>query len=111
MGRLPPVAGPKTCLLTFIDDCQSGFMSGRGISNNVRLILDLIDYHEFIDDNSLILFIDYYKAFDTIKHSFLFNTLDFFGFGSDFKSAVQTLYKRCSSSEKLLNGTTHSFNI
>ena len=30
----------KPCLQTIIDDCQSGFMSGRHISNNVRLILD-----------------------------------------------------------------------
>ena len=86
-------------------------MSGRHISNNAHLILDFIDYHEVIDDNSLVLFIDYYKAFDTIEYSFLFNTLDFFGFGSYFKSAIQTLYKRCSSSVKLLNGTTRSFNI
>ena len=101
----------KPCLQTIIDDCQSGFMSGRHISNNVCLILDLTDYREFIDDNSLTLFIDYYKAFDTIEHSFLFNTLDFFGLGSYFKSAIQTLYNRYSSSVKLLNGTTHSFNI
>ncbi len=81
----------KPCLQTLIDDCQSGFMTGRHISNNVRLILDLIDYHELIEDNSFILFIDFYKAFDTIEHSFLFKTLEFFGFGSYFKSAIQTL--------------------
>ena len=100
----------KPCLQTIIDDCQSGFMSGRHISNNVCLILDLIDNHEFIDDNSLTLFIDYYKTFDNIEHSFLFNSLDFLGFAFYFKSAIQT-YKRYSSSVKLLNGTTHSFNI
>lgn len=26
---------PKLCLQTLIDDCQSGFMMGRQISNNV----------------------------------------------------------------------------
>ena len=87
-------------------------VSGRHINNNIHLILDLIDYHEFIDDNSLILFIVYYKAFDTIEHPFLFNTLDFLGFSSHFESGILdiTVYKRCSSSVKLLNGTTRSFN-
>lgn len=27
---------------------QSGFMCGRHISNNIRLILDLVDYNQFI---------------------------------------------------------------
>ena len=42
----------KACLDTIIDDCQSGFMQGRHISNNIRLILDLIDYKDYITDNS-----------------------------------------------------------
>ncbi len=81
-------------------------MSGRYIKNNVRLILGLIDYNEMINDNSFILFVDYYKAFNTVEHDFLFNILEFFGFGSYFKNAIQTLYKGCRS-----NGTTHSFDI
>ncbi len=37
-------------------------MKGRHISNNIRLILDLIDYNEFITDNSCILFfVDFLK--------------------------------------------------
>ncbi len=40
-----------------IDECQSGFMKGRHISNNIRLILQLIDYNECITDNSCILFV------------------------------------------------------
>ncbi len=35
-------------------------MKGRHISNNIRLILDLIDYNEFITDNSSILFFVYF---------------------------------------------------
>lgn len=72
----------KLCLDTIIDDSQSGFMQGRHISNNIRLILDLIDYKDLITDNSYILFIDIYKAFDTVTHDFLFDVLDFFWFWS-----------------------------
>lgn len=103
----------KICLDTIIDDIQSGFMQGRHISNNIRLILDLIDYEPYIGltDNSYILFIDIYKAFDTVKHNFLFDLLDFFGFGKYFKRAIQTLYSDCNSSVKLPWGTTHRFGI
>ncbi len=47
----------KKCLDYIIDECQSGFMKGRHISNNIRLILDVIDYNECITDNSCILFV------------------------------------------------------
>ncbi len=47
----------KKCLDYIIDECQSGFMKGRHISNNIRLILNLIDYNKFITDTSCILFV------------------------------------------------------
>ncbi len=56
----------KKCLDYIIDECQSGFMKGRHISNNIRLILDLIDYNKFITDNSFILFVDFF-----LKHLIL----------------------------------------
>lgn len=37
-------------------------MKNRNISNNIRLVLDLIDYSDLTDEESFILFLDYYKA-------------------------------------------------
>ena len=51
-----------------IDEKHSGFLRGRHISNNVILVLDVLDYSDLIADDSLILFIYFYKAFDTIEH-------------------------------------------
>jgi len=48
-------------------------LKGCYIGNNIRLILDLIDYRHLIADDSFILFIDFYKVFDTVEHSFMFN--------------------------------------
>ena len=101
----------KACLHSIIDDCQSGFMNGRHIGNNVRLILDLIDYREFLNEDSFILFVDYYKAFDTVEHQFIFDVMDFFGFGDYFKRAIRTMYHNCNSSVKLPFGTTARFPI
>ncbi len=40
-----------------ISESQSGFMKGRHISNNIRLVLDLLDYPDLIHSDSLILFL------------------------------------------------------
>ncbi len=48
-------------------------MKGRHISNNslISLVLDFIDYNEHIDSESFI-YIYFYKAFDTVSHTFMF---------------------------------------
>ncbi len=47
----------KCVLNDIIDECQSGFMTDRLISNNIRLILDILDYSDLIPDDSLLIFI------------------------------------------------------
>lgn len=37
---------------------QSGFLKGRSIHNNIRLVLDLLEYNYMIEDG-LILFLDF----------------------------------------------------
>lgn len=45
-------------------------------------MLDLIDYADLCKDDSLILFLDFYKAFDSIQHVFIFQALEeFIAFG------------------------------
>ncbi len=94
-----------------IDEEQSVFLKGRYIGNNIRLILDLIDYRHFISDDGLILFIDFYKAFDTIEHYFMFKVIAFFGFAMFFQKAIQTLSNGCNSSVQLTHGTCPRFNM
>ncbi len=42
-------------------------MTDRLISNNIRLVLDILDYSDLIPDDSFMLFLDFYKAFDSIE--------------------------------------------
>lgn len=86
-------------------------MSGRYIIDNIRLILDILDYSDLITDNSFILFLDFRKAFDSIEHQFMFKALDLFGFGEQFKKSIRTLYTSGNSSVKLSHGTTKRFRI
>ena len=46
----------KEVLDAIIDETQSGSMRNRHISNNVRLVLDILDYSDLITKDSFILF-------------------------------------------------------
>ncbi len=48
---------------------QSGFIKGRHISNKIHLVWDMMDYSDLIEEGAIILFLDFYKAFDSIEHS------------------------------------------
>lgn len=101
----------KKVLHDIIEESQNGFMTGRYIIDNIRLVLDLLDYSDLISENSFILFLDFQKAFDSLEHNFLFKTLDLFNFGEHFKKSVRTLYSAANSSIKLPHGTTSRFNV
>ena len=81
----------KSCLNDLIDECQSGFMKGRHISNNLRLVLDLVEYRDLLDDFPVILFLDFQKAFDTVSHNFIFDCLKHLKFYHFFVDAIRTL--------------------
>uniref|UniRef100_A0A3B3D2N2 Reverse transcriptase domain-containing protein n=1 Tax=Oryzias melastigma TaxID=30732 RepID=A0A3B3D2N2_ORYME len=101
----------KSGITQIISETQSGFIKGRSIHNNLRLVLDLIDYEHLIDTDAFILFLDFYKAFDTIEHNFMFQTLEFFGFGKEFIDIIKTFYKDTNSSVCLPQGTSQRFNV
>ena len=82
----------KRCLHTLIHTDQSGFMKGRNIGHNIRFILDIIEYTELNDIPGTILLIDIEKAFDSVSHNFLFQTLNQFNFGKNFINSIKTLY-------------------
>lgn len=71
---------------------QSGFLKGRNIGNNVRLIFDIIEHTQMYDIPGAIILLDIEKAFDSVSHKFLFQTLKQFNFGSKFIGWLMTLY-------------------
>jgi len=82
----------KSVLEKLVEEFQSAFIKGRYIQNHIRLILDMIDYNSMIQSDSLILFIDFFKSFDTVEHDFIFTTLKKFGFGERFCKVIIMLY-------------------
>ena len=67
----------KQVLPNLIDNDHTGFLKGRFIGENIRLIDSIIKYTCTAAENipSLLLFLDFEKAFDTVEWSFLPKTL------------------------------------
>lgn len=94
-----------------ISDSQSGFMKGRSIQNNICLVVDLLDDNHLTEDNGFILFLDFYKAFDSIEHPFIFECFKLFGSGNKFRATIEYLYDIGNSSVSLAGGTSPRFAI
>ena len=61
----------KSVLPTIISEHQRGFLPGRYIGENIRLVYDTLLHTERNKIPGLLLLIDYEKAFDTIAWSFI----------------------------------------
>ncbi len=85
------------------------FLKGRNISNNIRFVLDLLDYANSVHSNSLILFLDFYKAFDTIEHQFLLKSLKLFG--DAIVDTITMFYNGINSSVVINFNTSNRFDI
>ncbi len=103
----PPFAKRlKLCLTEIMSTTQSGLIL-------IILHSDILDDPELFDNKSLILFLDFYKAFDTAEHFFFFTfeALQLFGFEENFRNIICTLYTNINSCVSLAHGTSPRFSI
>ena len=84
--------GPK-----IINNSQTGFIKGRYIGENIRLLFEIIDNTEEENKPGLIFFSDFENAFDSIDHTYIINCLKHFNFGKDFIKWVKLFYKDAKS--------------
>ena len=75
-------------LPTLINPDQTGYVKGRYIGENVRLIYDLIHYTDKPNQKGIAIFLDFKKAFDSIEWNYLLQTLQFFNFGHDIQNSL-----------------------
>ena len=62
----------KATLDTVISSTQTGFLSGRQISDNTRLIYDIMQTAEIKNLEGMLMLIDFEKAFDSISWNFMY---------------------------------------
>ena len=90
---------------------QNGFIKGRNIRYNIRLIQDVIEYFEEGNIEGAIIFLDFHKAFDTVNHNFLKSVLRKFNFGSSFTKWVDIIYIKAVSCFTNNGWTSRPFKI
>lgn len=62
----------KKVLDKLINRDQTGFLKGRFIGENIRLVYDLMNYTEQNQIPGLLMLIDFEKAFDSISWNFIY---------------------------------------
>jgi hypothetical protein len=88
----------KQVLPDIISNTQTGFMKGRFIGENTRLVYDIMNYCQLHKLPGLLLMIDFEKAFDTIEWEFIDKALDSFNFGRSLRHWIEIFQKnRCSA--------------
>ena len=67
----------KKVLNTLIHENQKGFLAGRFIGENTRLMYDIIHQTEILNKPGMILLLDFEKAFDSVSWKFIHKVLNF----------------------------------
>ena len=94
-----------------IDSDQTGFVKGRYIGQNIRLLSDIMEYLNAKKTSDLLLFIDFKKAFDSLEWDLFAKTLNVFNFGPNVKRWISIFYNCVQNA--VINGgfLTNYFNI
>ena len=71
---------------------QTGFIKGRFIGENIRLVLDILSEAESCNMPGLLLFCDWKMAYDSINWDYLKLVVDAYGFGRAFKNWIDIFY-------------------
>ena len=85
---------PKSCIHKLISSDQTGFVPGRYIGENTRLVYDLMQYTEENNIPGILLMIDFEEAFDSVSWNFIDKTLDLFNFGGSFRKWISVFRKK-----------------
>ena len=95
----------ESVLPKLVHSDQTGFMKGRYIGENIRLINDVMEYTMSEKKGGILVSLDFEKAFDTLEWQFIMKVLDLFNFGETVKRWIRIFYTNIESTV-LNNGFT-----
>ena len=101
----------KSVLDKLIHPDQTGFIAGRYIGENTRLIYDIMEYTEEEKIPGLLLLIDFEKAFDSLSWSFIQKVTKFFNFGTSIRHWISVFYNDITSRIDQGGNFSASFNL
>ena len=103
--RLKPLLGK------LISGCQKAYTNVSNIGEIVLDIIETIAIANHKKDPGMILLVDFSKAFDSISHSYIFETFNFLNFGDHFLSILHTMLNKRSCSLMVDGFLSSSFKI
>ena len=98
----------KLTLDNLIHKNLKGFISGRFIGENIRLIYDVLFETKNRNLQGLILSIDFEKSFDTVSWKFIVKTLKYYNFGPSIVRWI-SLFQKGAESCIIQNGFMSDF--
>jgi len=84
-------------LPNLIHSDQTGFVKGRYIGENIRLISNVMDYTSLQNLPGILTSLDFHKAFDLIEWPSIMKTLDHLKFSRGIKRWVNAFYTNIES--------------
>ena len=94
-----------------IPEHQSGFYKGRTTASRIWTLISLINHQRLINENLHVLYLDIKKAYDSVEHDYLVETLATLGFPLDFVELIKNIYTNSVASIITNTGTTNPFEI
>ena len=88
---------------------QTGFVSSRQTHDNIRRSIHVIDHINQNKIPAMLVSVDAFKAFDSVRYKFLFAVMEKFGFDQVFIKVVESLYNRPSARLKINGELSDSF--
>ena len=96
-------------LISVINSDQTGFLEGRFIGENFRIIEDTINFTDYASKPGLLLFLDFQKAFDSLEWSFIKKSFQYFNFGQSLISWIKHFYNDITVRFKITGGSRNHF--
>jgi hypothetical protein len=87
----------KRVLPSVINPDQVAYLKNRYIGQNIRTIIDVMEYTKDNEEDGIIAFFDFEKAFDSIDWRVIDEALDSFNIGQIFRKWIRTIYQNITS--------------
>jgi len=101
----------STVLDTIIGKTQAGYVPGRQVNDNNRLLEEIINLYGETRQKAYVITLDAQKAFDSVDHEYLAQCLKAFGFPQSYCDQVKTIYTDLKASILINGHISQSFNI
>ena len=101
----------RKVLESIIPPEQTGFVPNRSISENVILLQDAVYYAKRHHPSSIIVSLDFEKAYDRVQRPVMIKIMEKMGFGPRWMTTIATMYKSRDARLSINGDLTHPFPI